>query len=220
MAKAPVAGRVKTRLVPPLSYEEAAELYACLLSDLLGSLRSFSAADLFLNYTPPDAGPIFAKLAPEEFTLFPQNGRDLGERMHAAFRELSDRGYQRVVLIGSDLPVFPGEFLQRAFAKLREPAIDLVLGPNRDGGYYLIGMRRPVGEIFDEMIWSGPQVLSETLKRAETLGLKTAWAPEWRDIDTPSDLAELQSAAHRLDPTLAARTCRWLEKRQGARGPR
>jgi rSAM/selenodomain-associated transferase 1 len=217
MAKAPVAGKVKTRLVPPLSYEEAAELYACLLSDLLDSLRSFSGADLFLNYTPSDAGTVFADLAGQEFALFPQKGRDLGERMHGAFRELADRGYQSTVLIGSDLPVFPRESLELAFAMLRDREADLVLGPNRDGGYYLIGMRRPVAEIFDEMIWSSAQVLTATLERAEGLGLKAAPAPEWHDIDTPADLAELQATAHRLDPKVAPKTHQWLEKRDRAR---
>jgi rSAM/selenodomain-associated transferase 1 len=213
MAKAPVTGQVKTRLVPPLSYEEAAELYACLLSDLLGSLRTFSLADLFLNYAPADAGSAFARLAPTEFACFPQKGKDLGERMYAAFCALLERGYRNVVLIGSDLPVFPWEFLERAFATLQNPQSDLVLGPNRDGGYYLIGMRRPVTEIFDGMIWSSQQVLAATLERAERLGLNAALAPEWYDVDTPSDLAQLQAAAHLLDPNLAPRTCRWLEKR-------
>jgi glycosyltransferase A (GT-A) superfamily protein (DUF2064 family) len=101
---------------------------------------------------------------------------------------------------------------------LRDREADLVLGPNRDGGYYLIGMRRPVAEIFDEMIWSGSHVLSATLKRAEGLGLKTGLAPEWHDIDTPADLAELKATAHRLDPKVAPKTHQWLEKRNRARG--
>jgi glycosyltransferase A (GT-A) superfamily protein (DUF2064 family) len=73
-------------------------------------------------------------------------------------------------------------------------------------------MRRPLPEIFDAMVWSGPQVLAATLERAKRLGLMTALAPEWRDIDTPSDLAELQANVHRLDPELSPRTCRWLER--------
>ena len=212
MAKAPVAGQVKTRLVPPLSYEEAAELYACLLSDLLDSLQSFALADLFLNYTPADAGPAFADLAPEEFVCFPQKSGDLGERMHAAFGELSERGYRSVVLIGSDFPVFPREFLERAFAMLRDPETDLVLGPNRDGGYYLIGMRRPVSGIFENIAWSSDGVLTATLNRIDSLGLKASLLPAWFDIDTPSDVADLVETATRLDANLPPRTLSWVRK--------
>jgi glycosyltransferase A (GT-A) superfamily protein (DUF2064 family) len=80
----------------------------------------------------------------------------------------------------------------------------------------MIGLRRPVAALFDKMIWSSPEVLAATLERAKGLGLKTSLAPQWYDVDTPSDLAELQAAAHRLDPAVAERTRRWLEKREGA----
>jgi rSAM/selenodomain-associated transferase 1 len=212
MAKAPVAGQVKTRLVPPLSYEQAAELYACLLSDLLDGLKSCAFADLCLNFAPADAGAVFAGLAPPEFSRFPQEGRDLGERMNAAFLELFARGYRSVVLIGSDLPVFPREFLERAFEALENGAADVVLGPNRDGGYYSIGMRRPVPAVFERISWSSAGVLAATLEKIRSEGLKSSLLPPWFDIDTPEDLLYLRDMLARLDGDLCPRTLRWIQE--------
>jgi rSAM/selenodomain-associated transferase 1 len=213
MAKAPVAGKVKTRLVPPLTFEEAAELYHCLLADLFDSLRPSASADLFVAYTPPEATGFRADLAAKGIACFSQRGSDLGERMDSVFQDLLGDGYGSVVVIGSDLPVLPAEFLKQAYVALETVETDLVLGPNRDGGYYLVGMRRPLPEIFANMPWGSDKVLSATLERIYGLGLRAFLLPAWFDIDTPDDLDRLQAMAYDLDPVRQPRTLHWLGQR-------
>jgi uncharacterized protein len=214
MAKAPLAGQVKTRLVPPFSYEDAAELYACLLSDLLESLRSFGSADRFVAYSPPDCAALFATIVPQEFICFPQRGQDLGERMRVVFENRLEQGYENVVLVGSDLPALPQQFLSEAFTVLQSGNKDVVVGPNRDGGYYLIGARRTVPEIFTNIAWGNDQVLLTTLQRLDQLSLRVALLPEWFDVDTPADVSRLRSLRGERNSGLLPRTARWLEQRR------
>jgi glycosyltransferase A (GT-A) superfamily protein (DUF2064 family) len=97
-----------------------------------------------------------------------------------------------VLLTGSDLPTLPAEVFHQALALLHTPEIDVVLGPSEDGGYYLIGLRTLYPAVFDDMIWSTPQVFADTVRRAERLGLRVALLPRWYDIDTPADLIHLR----------------------------
>jgi rSAM/selenodomain-associated transferase 1 len=191
MAKAPIPGLVKTRLVPPLSPAEAAELSRCLLLDQLEALKSFQGADRFLAYAPAGAAPFFQELVSSEFICFVQRGEDLGERMHNVFEDLTGEGYRNVVVIGSDLPVFPPRFLDEAFLKLADGK-DIVLGPTRDGGYYLVGMRRPIAEMFQGITWGGKEVFVDTAQKIARLGLGCHLLPVWFDIDTPEDLRALE----------------------------
>jgi len=198
MAKAPLPGAVKTRLVPPLSPEEAADLYRALLLDLLESLGSFRGADRFIAFTPAEAAPLFNDMAPLGFVSFPQRGEDLGKKMSHIFEELFTKGYRNIVLVGSDLPVFPARFLEDAFMALEGSERDLVLGPSRDGGYYLIGMNRYVPQVFQGIPWSSRSVLSATVQKLPALGLAPHFIPAWLDIDTPEDLRYLASLANNL----------------------
>ncbi len=205
-----MAGEVKTRLVGFLSPENAASLYACLLVDLLANLRSFDAADRYLAYAPAGSEISLRKMVPEEFRFLAQTGRDLGERMRGVFQDLLDAGYRSVVLIGSDLPVFPTEVLDHAFALLDGVNADLVLGPNRDGGYYLIGMQHLVAEVFDGMDWGADTVFEATRDRIKALRLRVSLLPPWFDVDTPADVAGLWAHVDQLDPKLQRRTIQWL----------
>lgn len=132
--------------------------------------------------------------------------------MYAVSHDLLENGYESVVLIGSDFPVFPREFLERAFGILEKSEADLVLGPNRDGGYYLIGMRRAIPEIFDNIVWSSDEVLTSTLKKIDTIGLKALLLPIWFDIDTPADLSYLKEIQAGLNVDLLPRTLSWLKE--------
>ena len=192
MAKAPVAGAVKTRLVPPLTHDQAAELFKALLADLLDHVQGLNGAERYLFFAPDHAGALMSDLAGGKFHLLPQCGDDLGARMQTVFDDLWARGHRRVVLIGGDLPVFPLNFLQQAFALLDAPADRVVLGPSRDGGYYLVGMNRLVPEIFAGMSWSHEQVLSDTLKKLDALKVNALQLPPWFDVDTPADLAKMR----------------------------
>jgi rSAM/selenodomain-associated transferase 1 len=192
LTKAPWPGQSKTRLVPPLSYTEAADLAGALLLDQLGHLATFDGARLFIAFTPENAAIFFESFIPRGFTCFAQQGQSLGERMSHAFQHLFASGFENIILIGSDLPTLPVRFFHQGYASLEKSA-DVVLGPSADGGYYLIGMKRMVATIFDDIGWSGADVLSQTINKLDDLGLKHELLSEWYDIDTVKDLERLRS---------------------------
>ncbi|HEY3306238.1 MAG TPA: TIGR04282 family arsenosugar biosynthesis glycosyltransferase [Candidatus Binatia bacterium] len=213
MAKAPVAGEVKTRLVPPLTLDEAAELYRCLLLDLLENFAAFETADRYVVFSPPSAARLFDEIAPPGFICFPQQGADLGDRMRSIFEDLFERGYERIVVIGSDLPVFPSSFLSDAFRALAESA-RVVLGPSRDGGYYLIGLSRLVPEIFSDMAWGSERVFEATRRKLSRIGIEPVLLPVWFDVDRVEDLPALAAGG---SARLRTRTFELLKKIPGLR---
>lgn len=192
MAKAPEAGQVKTRLCPPLSPDDAAELYRCFLLDKIAQAREVPGVEPFLAHAPAQAAAVFEALAPG-FTLLRQRGADLTARLTAVCAELFRNGCDAAIMIDSDTPTLPTERLDRAVAVMKGGGCDLVLGPSEDGGYYLIGLRRLHPELFEGMPWSTPVVLEETLRRARALGLSAVALPAWYDVDTAADLARLQA---------------------------
>jgi len=193
LTKAPQPGQSKTRLVPPLSYAEAADLARALLLDQLQNLAIFGGARLFIAFTPENAAGFFEGFIAQGFTCFAQRGQSLGERMRHAFEHLFASGFENIILIGSDLPALPLRFFHQAYACLEKSAADVVLGPSADGGYYLVGMNRMIATIFDGIDWSGDDVLARTIHKVEDRGLKHELLPEWYDIDTAKDLERLQS---------------------------
>ncbi len=199
IATAPEPGKVKTRLIPPFSPNEAAEIYRCLLLDQIENVNVFTGADRFLNFAPDEAAPLFRQMVHENFVCFPQRGEDLGERMSNAFEEIWVKGYKKIILIGSDLPALPLDFLENAFDMLQGPGKRVVLGPSRDGGYYLVGMNRPLPQIFQRMSWSHSNVLDETVKKLASLGIRPKILSTWFDIDALDDLRHLLSIS---DPSL------------------
>ncbi len=192
MAKAPEAGQVKTRLCPPLSPEDAAELYRCFLLDKIAQVREVAGAEPVLAFAPAQAAAVFEALAPG-FALLPQRGPDLTARLTAVCADLFRSGCDAAILIDSDTPTLPTERLERAVAVVKEGGCDLVLGPSEDGGYYLIGLRRLHPELFEGMQWSTPTVLEKTLRRARALGLSATTLSSWYDVDTAADLERLRA---------------------------
>ena len=199
MAKAPVAGQVKTRLMPLFTAEEAMEFCRCLLVDQLNHLQELNTVDLYLAFAPHDAQSLMEQIAPARFHLFPQQGDGLGARMDAVFDKLFQIGHKNIALIGGDLPPVPLSFFSEAYALLEASENRVVLGPSRDGGYYLVGCNRPTPEIFQDMTWSHSRVLAQTLERLASLKIEFRLLPSWFDIDTPDDLRHLCSI---LDSTL------------------
>jgi rSAM/selenodomain-associated transferase 1 len=195
MAKAPVPGAVKTRLAPPLTQEQAAELYHALLSDQLEHLTALEAVDLYVAFTPSEAKPLIANIVPARYRSFAQRGGDLGERMNEVFAELWRRGHRSLIVIGSDLPPVPLDTFHQGFAQLSADGKRVVLGPSGDGGYYLAGMNQPVPEIFSGMTWSHDQVLAETVQRLTRLGIDFTLLPQWFDVDKVGDIARLRAVS-------------------------
>ena len=193
MAKAPLPGQVKTRLQPSLTAEEAAALSRSLLVDQLNHLQELATTDFYLAFAPDDAQCLMEKLAPSCFHLFPQQGDDLGSRMAAVFEGLFQMCHKSIVLIGGDLPPVPLRFFNQAYAFLESSEKRVVLGPSRDGGYYLVGSNRPTPEIFQDMSLSHSEVLKETQNRLASLRVAYCLLPPWFDIDTVDDLRYLES---------------------------
>lgn len=212
MAKAPRAGEVKTRLCPPFTTTEAAELYRCFLLDKIEQVRGLTAASPAVAYTPLEGKTYFEESAPG-FLLIAQQGADLGARLAHSFDELFGRGYAGAMAIDSDTPTLPTRFLEQALDLVATPTIDLVLGPSDDGGYYLIGLRKLYRELFEEMAWSTAQVMPETIRRAEAKGLKVACLPTWFDVDTADDLDRLQASLRDAEVGAARHTRTFFKER-------
>lgn len=201
-AKPPVAGAVKTRLVPPLSEDNAARLYAAFVED---SLQSYAAlnADTRLYMAGERAGAADPNSSvarndvpglelPTGIQVFSQAGCGLGARMSRAFDETFRAGYSRAVIVGTDHPTLPMAYLQRAFDALdREGAV--VIGPAEDGGYYLLGMNEPHPELFRDMTYSHARVFEETMRRLGDAAGSATMLPSWYDVDRPGELTRLAS---------------------------
>lgn len=180
--KHPVAGRVKTRLAEDLGPELAAEAYAAFVADLVERFRRTGERRV-LCYTPAgqEAEQYFQSRAQSDYLLWLQPGVDLGERMARFFREHLRQPADRVVLIGSDSPTLPREYVEQAFALLQ--TADCVLGPATDGGYYLIGQRGVCRPIFEDISWSTSEVLAQTICRITAAGASLSLLPPWYDVD-------------------------------------
>ncbi len=194
IAKRPVAGQTKTRLSPPLSLEQAAALYECFLRDTLDVARGVPHVTRGINYLPREAEQYFRALAPD-FDLLLQTGNDLGERLDYALTHCLENGFDRAVIMDSDSPTLPADYLARAFNALDDN--DVVLGPCADGGYYLIGLKKPAPRLFLEIKMSTPFVVRDTLELARQENLRAALLPEWYDVDTANELEQLRAELKR-----------------------
>jgi len=205
-AKAPVPGQVKTRLCPPLSPEEAADLYRAMLLDVLDQHAAGTGAERVVWYTPPSSFAWFGANVPAGYRLLPQYGPDLAARMAHVVWVHHQEGYQRIVLRGTDSPTLPMDSIERAFVLLE--GTDLVFGPDPDGGYNLIGLRAPCERLF-QVEMSRSTVLEQTLGHARAAGLGFELLPPHHDVDTAEDLERL---APGLSESRTPRTLDWLRR--------
>ena len=182
-AKRPTRGAVKTRLAAESSPEWAAAVAAAFLSDVLDRLSAVEARRV-VAFDPPDALPYFADLVRGRFTLLAQSDGDLGRRMASFFAGQLHAGAGPVVLVGTDSPTLPVDFVEEAFRRLERA--DVVLGPAADGGYYLIGCAGRLPPVFDSIAWGGPRVLLDTVARLPA-DCRLAVLPPWYDVDTLAD---------------------------------
>lgn len=194
MAKAPLAGAVKTRLVPPLTPLEAANLHGCFVRDMTTSIDEVarrSRAEGVVVYTPVGAEPAFDGIPPPGFKLLAQRGESLGERLCNAAQDLLRQGYGSLCLINSDSPTLPGSVFDLAIESLSREGDRVVLGAAADGGYYLIGVKNVHPRLFERIAWSTAQVLAHTVERAAEIGLEVVMLPSWYDVDDATTLNQL-----------------------------
>jgi uncharacterized protein len=224
MIKAPRAGVVKTRLVPPLNHEEAAALSVCFLRDTAENIASVALdgrAEGIAVYTPTGSERAFDGLLHEGFKLVAQRGDRFGERLFHAAQDLLALGYESLCLIDSDSPTLPRACLVEAVRALAAPGDRVVLGPSDDGGYYLIGLKRAHSRLFEQITWSTKLVLEESIERAREIGLEVELLPAWYDVDDCVTLGRLcdelflpgsQRAGKPLAGYEAAHTRRFLSR--------
>jgi rSAM/selenodomain-associated transferase 1 len=201
LAKEPVPGRAKTRLAADVGQTRAARLCDAFVRDTL-DFAARRSRRLYVAASPAASLPYFRALT-SGVCCFAQPEGDLGARLMSAFETALGDGAERPVLIGSDSPTLPSHLLSVAHRALRSH--DVVLGPAEDGGYYLIGMNVPHGELFGDIDWGTDRVLAQTLDRAHAAGLDVFLLPHWYDVDDGRDLERLAG-----DPLLRAHTRRAL----------
>jgi len=196
MTKAPRAGTVKTRLQPPLTPDEAADLNICFLRDTAAAIveaaRSIIIGRGVAVFTPLGTESDYAEILPPEFDLLPQRGTDFGERLTNAVEDFFEIGFESCCLINSDSPAVTAEAFRIAVHCLHtKDERRLVLGPSDDGGYYLIGMKKLHRRAFEEIDWSTERVFAQTVERAREIGLEVETLPTFFDIDDPAALRRL-----------------------------
>jgi len=195
MAKAPRPGRVKTRLSPPLTPEEAAAINTCFLEDTtknIAEVAELGGSVGVISYTPVGDEHLFEGLFPEGYRLIAQRGDGFGERLLTTAQDLFAHGFGSVCLIDSDSPTVPRKAFAMAVDALKHEGDRIVLGPSHDGGYYLIGMKQAHYEIFKDITWSTSTVFDETVAAVRSIGVELITLPMWYDVDDAETLALLR----------------------------
>jgi rSAM/selenodomain-associated transferase 1 len=233
MTKAPQAGRVKTRLVPPLTAAEAAELNKCFLRDTAAAISiacsrrpagdssktrfeqgGAARANGVAVYTPVGAEAVYTDILRADFNLLPQRGDKFGERLYFAVDDLFNCGFDSVCLIDSDSPTVPAENFQQAVELLSSGDDRVVLGPSDDGGYYLIGVKKPHRHLFEQIDWSTERVLKQTIESATKIGLEVKLLPAGYDVDDGASLRRLceELLGEQADNSVAPSTRNFLAR--------
>jgi rSAM/selenodomain-associated transferase 1 len=219
MTKAPEAGKVKTRLTPPLTSEEGAGLNICFLRDLAQSIAAATAQSTARGvgiYTPRGAESVYENILPAEFFLLLQRGQDFGQRLIFAAEDLFKVGFESVCLINSDSPTVAASSFVEAARELAKPGERIVLGPSDDGGYYLIGLKQMRRRLLEEIDWSTERVFKQTVQRATEIGVAVHKLPPGFDVDDGTTLRrlcdELLGKAQELTGAVAPNTQKFLRE--------
>ena len=218
MTRIPIPGKTKTRLIDIFTGEECAEIHKRFLLDLFNIFEYIKEdVDVYLTYTPEGSLNIIENIMPKYTKSFPQVGETLGERMENAFKNVFNLGYEKIVLIGSDIPSIQPEDIIKGFEILESN--DISLGATFDGGYYLIGMKRLYKKVFDESIkWGKKSVFEGTMRIANNLELSIGLVSKHLDIDTKEDIISFQEKVDNgyfLDKLLPKNTVDYLAKIRG-----
>ncbi len=205
MCKTPIVGECKTRLSPPLSAKECAQLSACFIRDLaqtIDTLVSDGGVTGYAVYTPRGSEDALRPLLPRHFRLVQQGDGNLGARLLKGTADLLAAGHTGAILVNSDSPTLPASILRAAVGAVRGGG-NVVLGPALDGGYTLIGLSQPQAHLFTDIPWSTPEVYRLTLQRAKEIALPAVNVPPWYDIDDVESLHLLQAELAGRRPVFA-----------------
>ncbi len=198
MAKASAPGRAKTRLVPPLTFEEAANLNTAFLRDvadnvLLAAHHAASHARIagYAAYGPPGSEEFFQRTLPRSIGLIGAWLPNFGDCLFATISEIFARGHGAAVVLNADSPTLPTALLIETAQALAWPGDRAVIGPSNDGGYYLLGLKAAHRRMFDNIDWSTERVAEQTRERAREIGVEVHSLPVWYDVDDVDGLRRL-----------------------------
>jgi len=200
MAKASTPGRAKTRLVPPLTYDEAAALNTAFLQDvidnmLLAARHAAPHAGIagYAGYGPPGSEEFFRRNFPQSIELIEAWLPNFGDCLHHTICEIFGRGHAAAVVLNADSPTLPTALLNETAELLARPGDRAVLGPSSDGGYYLLGLKAAHRRMFEDIAWSTEHVAEQTLERARQIDLDVHLLPVWYDVDDIETLRRLRA---------------------------
>lgn len=211
MTKVPEAGRVKTRLQPYLTPEQSADISIAFLQDTESKAKSIEE-NLFIAVSPFDERNRIKTILQHQNTLIEQKGRNIGEKMLNAFKFAFEQEIDAVVMFGTDSPTFPADFIEQAFEFL-EIETDVVLGKTEDGGFYLIGLRKLDGRIFENVEWSSADTFEQVWQNVMDMNLHLREVPSWYDVDEAEDLERLQKELNnnKNARNRAKKTFEWIQ---------
>jgi uncharacterized protein len=204
MAKASAPGRTKTRLVPPLSSEQAAALNTAFIQDVADNiLRAANRSDIagYVAFAPAGSEDFFRGILPPAVGLIDASLPSLGECLIHTIGQILARGHRSAVVLNADSPTLPTAFLVEAAELLARPGEHAVFGPSSDGGYYLLGLKREHPRLFEDIAWSTERVAEQTLERAREIKLDMHLLPAWYDVDDVDDLHQLREELGRPRPS-------------------
>lgn len=206
MAKASSPGRAKTRLVPPLTFDEAAALNTAFLQDVTdnillaaGNAAPHAGITGYAAYSPPGSENFFRRMLPPTIGLIEAWLPNFGDCLLHTIEELLARGHAAAVVLNSDSPTLPTAFLNEAAEVLAQPGDRAVLGPSSDGGYYLLGLKSVHRRLFEDIAWSTERVAEQTLARARETNLDVHILPVWYDVDDVESLLRLRTELSEQD---------------------
>jgi len=196
MAKASSPGRTKTRLVPPLSFEEAAAFNTAFLQDMSANILAASKRmniSGYMAFGPPESVAFFKTILPPDIGLIESWLPNFGDCLFGTIAQLLALGHEAAVVLNSDSPTLPTSLLVNAASLLARPGDRAVIGPSIDGGYYLLGLKTAHQRLFEGIDWSTERVARQTLEAAREIGLPVHVLPAWYDVDERDALKQLHA---------------------------
>jgi rSAM/selenodomain-associated transferase 1 len=196
MAKASEPGRTKTRLVPPLTHQEASAFNTAFLRDVASNILAAAECTSVAGYMafgPPGSAAFFNGILTADIGLFESWHPNFGDCLFGALDQLLKRGHAAAIVLNSDGPTLPTSLLIEAAEVLARPGDNAVLGPTEDGGYYLLGVKANHRRLFEHIDWSTERVARQTLARAEEIALPVHLLATWYDVDDTATLTRVKS---------------------------